>query len=607
MSPQPPALGPWVDDLAGLVRDIPTGARLGVSGFHFTRAPVAAIHALAATGTRDLHYIAWGGGLPLELMLDHGLVAKATLCFSSLDVLGPAPLFRRAVEDGSLELAERTALGMINGFRAAGENLAFEVMQEPAGSSLAPGFAHPIVAPFETSGAPASAVAPLPLDVLLLHAQRADDDGNVEIAGARGLDLSMIFATKRVLVTVEERVPRGTLGAARSFILPRTFVSGVAVVPFGAHPTSCLPYYPSDYRALRRLVDAGGGPLPHAEVTATPERRATLSERATVAAGDVSTAFQQQDPVTGDGAGEHAAGDTAGYTVGYTVDELMVCVLARTIGPEGICSVGSASPLPTAAYLLAKHLWAPRLLLMSHNGGYVDPPVRPLSLSAAEHLDFHLSAAHTGGDETYHWYYQRGLITHEVVGSAQVDGRGATNNLWVSARDGRRIRLPGQGGMADVANLHANFMIYLPRQAVRNTPQEVATVSARRAWHDPDQRRRYGLQPGRTLVLTDLALFEYDLDADALLLRSLHPGVELADVRERTGFEVRPAADLGTTAAPTAEELRALRTVVDPLGIRRLDLVGATDRQKLIDSILDLEESILDRLAARAREQDDPA
>src|SRR5690606_40765664 len=96
--------------------------------------------------------------------------------------------------------------------------------------------------------------------------------------------------------------------------------------------------------------------------------------------------------------------------------------------------------------------------------------------------------------ETYHWYYQRGLVTHEVVGSAQVDGRGATNNLWVQARDGRKIRLPGQGGMADVANLHANFMIYLPRQSTRNTPAQVATVSARRAWHDPKLRRAYGLQ-----------------------------------------------------------------------------------------------------------------
>ncbi|MPZ82706.1 MAG: CoA-transferase, partial [Actinophytocola sp.] len=286
----------------------------------------------------------------------------------------------------------------------------------------------------------------------------------------------------------------------------------------------------------------------------------------------------------------------------YTVDELMVCVLARTIGPTGICSVGAASPLPTAAYLLAKHLWAPELLLMSHNGGLVDPPVRPLSLAAAEFLDHHLSAAHTGGDETYHWYYQRGLVTHEVVGAAQVDGTGATNNLWVSKQDGTPVRLPGQGGMADVANLHANFMIYLPRQSTRNLVAKLGTVSARRAWHDPEERRRFGLRPGRTVVLTDLGMFEYDQDVAALTLRTLHPGVSIEDIRRRTGFDVLEADGLATTEPPTERELTALRTVVDPLGVRRLDTVSSADRQHLIDALLDREEAILDSLVNRAEQ-----
>src|SRR5690606_21454729 len=215
---------------------------------------------------------------------------------------------------------------------------------------------------------------------------------------------------------------------------------------FGAYPTSCLPHYPADHRALRRFVDAGTQALPPDVLHASDQQRRVLSRRASRPAAAVCDALREQ---------RHREDDEP-----YSVDELMVAVLARTVGPSSICSVGSASPLPTAAYLLAKHLWAPELLLMSHNGGLVDPPVRPLSLAANEQLDHELAAAHTGGDETYHWYYQRGLVTHEVVGSAQVDGRGATNNLWVQARDGRKIRLPGQGGMADVANLHANFMIY---------------------------------------------------------------------------------------------------------------------------------------------------
>lgn len=595
-TPAAPPAGVWAPDVHALVSGIRSGARVGVSGFHFTRTPVAALRALARTGVRDLHYIAWGGGFPLEILLDRGLVGRATLCFSSLDVLGAAPRFRRAVENGELELDEWTALGMINGFRAAGENLPFEIMHEPAGSSLAAGFSRPMDGPFDEPGAtapPVNAVPALPLDVLLLHAQRADDDGNVEIAGARGLDMSAIFAADRVLVTVEERVPRGRLGAARSFIVPRTFVTAVTTAPFGAYPTSCLPHYPADYRALRSFVDTGVESVPDHSLEPTGQRRETLSRRASPPAAEVSRALRDVRP---DGRG-------SGSDDGYTVDELMVAVLARTIGAGGICSFGSASPLPTAAYFLAKYLWRPELLLMSHNGGLVDLPVRPLTLCAGEQLDFELAAAHTGGDETYHWYYQRGLVTHEVVGSAQVDGHGATNNLWVTRRDGSAVRLPGQGGMADVANLHANFMIYLPRQSTRNTPAEVATVSAQRMWHDDDLRRRYGLSSGRTLVLTNLALFEYDTTAQALVLRSLHPRVERRELQENTGFEVvddtdEANADLPMTDPPTRAELHAIRAVIDPLGIRRLDMVSAAERQKLIDTILDLEESILDHLAA---------
>lgn len=581
--------GPWVVGVDELVAGIGAGSRLGVSGFHFTRAPIAALRALAGTGVTGLHYIAWGGGLPLELLLGHGAVSRATLCFASLDVLGPAPRFRRAVEAGELELAEWTALGIINGFRAAGENLSFEVLQEPEGSALAEGFATRLADPFGADAPPMSAVPPLPLDVLLLHAQRADDDGNVELAGARGLDMPAIFAARQVFVTVEERVHRGELGAPRSFVLPRTFVARVAEAPFGAYPTSCLPHYGADFRALREIVDADpAGPLPDPALRPTPRRRAVLSARAALPAPRVAAALAKE-PVAA--------------PAGYTVDELMVCVLARTIGPTGICSVGAASPLPTAAYLLAKHLWAPDLLLMSHNGGLVDPPVRPLSLAAAEFLDHHLAAAHTGGDETYHWYYQRGLVTHEVVGAAQVDGTGATNNLWVAKQDGTPVRLPGQGGMADVANLHTNFMIYLPRQSTRNLVAKLDTVSARRAWHDPEERRRFGLRPGRTVVLTDLGMFEYDQNVAALTLRTLHPGVDLADLRARTGFDVVEADGLRTTEPPTERELTALRTVVDPLGVRRLDTVGSTARRPLIDTLLDTEEQILDTLATQADPQ----
>jgi glutaconate CoA-transferase subunit A len=247
-----------------------------------------------------------------------------------------------------------------------------------------------------------------------------------------------------------------------------------------------------------------------------------------------------------------------------------------------VASVGSASPLPTVAYLLAKLLWAPDLTIMSFNGGLVDIGWRPMTLTYAELLDFHSAATHAGGDETYHWYYQRGRVTHEVVGTAQLDRHGATNNIAVRKPDGTKVRLPGQGGMADVANLHAQFLLYLPRQSRRNTVERVDVRSAAR------------VRPGGMAVLTDLGWFERAEATGTLVLTQLHPGVELDEVRDRTGWPLDVAHDLQRTPAPTAEELAALRERVDPLGVRRLDFVSAAERGPLLDELLDREERVLE-------------
>jgi glutaconate CoA-transferase, subunit A len=550
----------WRDSVAELLADVPDGARVGVGGFHFTRIPAAQL--LELGGRRNLTYVAWGGGLALELLLDAGAVTRAELTFSSLDVFGLAPRFRRAIEDGTLSLGEWTALGMITALEARSRRLDHGVMQRLAGTDLGQSWSRPL------DGRHA-AVAALHLDALLLHAGRADDAGNVELRGALGIDRSALFAADRVLVTVEERVRAGELDAPGAFVVPRTFVSGVTVARDGAYPTSCLPHYTADMRQLRRLAAVPAGePL-------APALRSPDSTRARVAARarpDALRAALEREPAV-------ARADEP------TRAEVMICALARTVRAGDVVTVGSASPLPTVAYLLAKLLWAPDIVMLSFNGGLVDVGQRPMTLSHAELLDFHSAAVHAGGDDTYHWYYQQGRITHEVVGAAQIDRGGATNNIAVRRPDGTMVRLPGQGGMADVANLHAGFLLYLPRQSRRNTVERVDVRGAARTL------------PGQTAVLTDLGRFELDGAAAGLVLTHLHPGVTLDEVRDRTGWPLLIGDDLQRTPPPTAEELRALRERVDPLGVHRLDFVAAAERGALIDDLLDREELVLDAVA----------
>ena len=201
----------WVGSVDDLVGGIDDGARVAVSGFHFVRVPMAQLHALGRRGVKDLSFVSWGGGLPLELLLAVGAVSRATFCFSSLDLFGLAPRSRAAMEAGSLATEEMTALALIKGLEAAGQGMGAELMQLPAGSDVFPGREPPLAGLTRSAGPPLVSVPALGIDVLLLHAQRADDAGNVELSGARGLDLSQVFAANQVLVTVEERVPRGAL------------------------------------------------------------------------------------------------------------------------------------------------------------------------------------------------------------------------------------------------------------------------------------------------------------------------------------------------------------------------------------------------------------
>src|SRR5579872_547848 len=240
--------------LEQLTDHVPSGARLGIGGVHLSRLPLALIRAVIATGKKEFVFASWGGGLPLELFLEANAVRKVIFCFSSLDIYGLAPRFREALEWQKVEVEEWSALAMMQGLHAAHFRLPEMPFQLPAGSDLMQHGNFWKTSRSLFTGEPIGQARRLDIDVLLLHAQRADRAGNIEIQGTRGFDLSLLGAAKTVLVTAEEIVEPGELGAPRSFLLPREFVTAVAHVPWGAWPTSCLPYYSTDYRELLRYV-----------------------------------------------------------------------------------------------------------------------------------------------------------------------------------------------------------------------------------------------------------------------------------------------------------------------------------------------------------------
>ncbi|MER8711902.1 CoA-transferase [Mesorhizobium sp. M1295] len=575
---------PRFTDVEGLAAMVGGGDVFGVGGHHFARLPIALLRAIARLGVRDLRYVCWAGGLPLELLLEANAVAEIDLCFSSLDIFGLPPRFRAAAETNAVPVRDWTALAMIQALRAAQQNLPSMPFQLPQGSDMLARVPGAIAAPDPVDGITTGVIPALRLDTFVVHAQRADQSGNVQIIGPRALDFAMAGAARQVLVTVEEIVPVGALRHdGRQSILTRNQVSAIALAPGGAYPASCLPFYVTDYQAL---AAAAAKEIPLADSLSVPSEG--VPERVQDAAKvRAETVLAMPGLVHG----EKKA----------SIDQIIAARIAAELDNDSFASAGAVSPLANVAYRLAKATHAPDMIIATMSCGHLDIAPSPMILSLIESLDCGTAVAHAGGDDTYSTYYQAGAVTHEIVGAAQVDRRGRVNTIALRKRDGSLIRLPGQGGMADVANMHRDYLLYVPRHSPQSLVDTVEIASSARGLLTEAQREPMGYRTGAALVFTDLCIFRLDRESRQLVIVETMPGVTRQQVQDATGFALTFDADCREVPLPSNETLDILRNRIDPLGLRRLEFVSARERGALIAEILAADRLMVERCIAVQR------
>ncbi|MER8477519.1 CoA-transferase [Mesorhizobium sp. M0028] len=575
---------PRFTDVEGLAAMVGGGDVFGVGGHHFARLPIALLRAIARLGVRDLRYVCWAGGLPLELLLEANAVAEIDLCFSSLDIFGLPPRFRAAAETNAVPVRDWTALAMIQALRAAQQNLPSMPFQLPQGSDMLARVPGAIAAPDPVDGITTGVIPALRLDTFVVHAQRADQSGNVQIIGPRALDFAMAGAARQVLVTVEEIVPVGALRHdGRQSILTRNQVSAIALAPGGAYPASCLPFYVTDYQAL---AAAAAKEIPLADSLSVPSEG--VPERVQDAAKvRAETVLAMPGLVHG----EKKA----------SIDQIIAARIAAELDNDSFASAGAVSPLANVAYRLAKATHAPDMIIATMSCGHLDIAPSPMILSLIESLDCGTAVAHAGGDDTYSTYYQAGAVTHEIVGAAQVDRRGRVNTIALRKRDGSLIRLPGQGGMADVANMHRDYLLYIPRHSPQSLVDTVEIASSARGLLTEAERDPMGYRTGAALVFTDLCIFRLDRESRQLVIVETMPGVTRQQIQDVTGFALTFDADCREVPLPSNETLDILRNRIDPLGLRRLEFVSAKERGALIAEILAADRLMVERCIAVQR------
>jgi glutaconate CoA-transferase subunit A len=234
------------DAVAALVHD---GDTVVIEGFTHLIC-FAAGHEIIRQRRRDLTLCRLTPDLIYDQMIAAGCARKLVFSWAGNPGAGSLHAFRRAVEGRGgppLELEEYSHFGMVGRLSAGAARLPFWPMRNYMGTDLPA--ANPRIASIECpyTGERLATVPALNPDVTIVHAQRADADGNTQIWGLLGVQKEAAFASRRVIVVVEELVDQRVIRAdPNRTLIPGLAVDAVVVEPWGAHPSYAQGHYDRD-------------------------------------------------------------------------------------------------------------------------------------------------------------------------------------------------------------------------------------------------------------------------------------------------------------------------------------------------------------------------
>ena len=234
---------PLSDAVDELVHD---GDVVALEGFtHLI--PHAAGHELIRQERRELTLVRMTPDIVYDQLIGMGCGRKLVFSWGGNPGVGSLHRLRDAVENSwpaPLELEEHSHAGMAAAYAAGASGFPFGIVRGYEGTDLAERTQVAwLDCPF--TGERVAAVPALRPDVGIVHAQQADETGNVHLWGISGVQKEVVLASKRTIVTVEEVVPR-LEPRPNAVFLPTWAITAVSLAPGGAHPSYAHGYYDRD-------------------------------------------------------------------------------------------------------------------------------------------------------------------------------------------------------------------------------------------------------------------------------------------------------------------------------------------------------------------------
>jgi glutaconate CoA-transferase subunit A len=234
-----------------IARHVHDGDTVCIEGFtHLI--PTAAGHEIIRQGRRDLTVVRMTADIVVDQMLAADCVTTLVSSFVGNSSAGSLGELRRRVEDGRLTFEEYSHYGMVCRYLAGAQRLPFHPLRSYGGSDLprVNGGLRKVISPYPgPDGEPEQVyvVPPVHPDVTIVHAQRADRSGNIQVWGLTGVQAEAVYAARTAIVVVEEIVDDSVVRSdPNRTLIPAHAVDAVVVCPRGAHPSFAQGYYDRD-------------------------------------------------------------------------------------------------------------------------------------------------------------------------------------------------------------------------------------------------------------------------------------------------------------------------------------------------------------------------
>jgi len=244
-----------VVSLKEAVAGVPDGANMTFGGFAAYFTPMAFVREMIRQGGRRIEMTSVAECWVADHLAGAKLLRRARFSNFMFEGLGRCYNFCRGVERGEIAIEDYSHFAITSRLVAAGLGIPFMPIKPMAGTDLMNkrGFeaekARPFACPF--TGESVLLVPAVRPDVAVIHAARADRQGNTQLFGYTSVVDEQARAAERVIVTVEEIVNDTAIRQQPELtILPGLLVDAVVEVPFGAHPTGMYRYYDPDFNYL---------------------------------------------------------------------------------------------------------------------------------------------------------------------------------------------------------------------------------------------------------------------------------------------------------------------------------------------------------------------